>query len=183
MMGLTHLYKKESINSMTAQTKDFFYFKGVSYYLVGVNPRDKFFLIQELGIYPKAASTANWRGYVATFTVTEDKLFLKELITNNGGNEKVSPVMLNGVLPLVNRPENVSGSAKWQQWHYSDIDLFIPYTGKVLITDKYNNYGHTAFYEPRDYFGNMIELRFIDGHFTGEDVQRNESHSLRQRFL
>jgi len=159
---------------MSAQEKDIFIYNGISYYLVGVDPIANFFSINDLGIYPVEFSTANWRGFIATFTVYQDQLMLKDLITNNGNREDSIIVKINGISPSVHIPEKAPESTKWRDWYYDNVNLKIPYTGKVMITDRYNNYGHTAFYEPPSYFGNIIELCFTDGIFTEENFRNNE---------
>jgi len=163
---------------MSAQERDLFIYNGVSYYLVGVDPIEKFFSINKLGIYPVAPSTANWRGFIATFAVSQGQLILKDLITNNGNIEGSLAIELNGIIPLVSKPNKAPETSKWREWHYNNVNLLIPYTGKVIITDRYNNYGHTAFYEPSEYFGDLIILSFTDGELTGEEFQKNKSSNF-----
>jgi len=161
---------------VSAQERDNFIYNAASYYLVGVDPIEKFFSIHELGIYPVAPSTANWRGFVATFAISQGQLILRDLITNNGNKEDALVVALNGITPTIIKPSKAPETSSWREWHYNNVNLLIPYTGKVTITDRYNNFGHTAFYEPPEYFGNFIILSFKDGKVIGEELHRNETN-------
>jgi hypothetical protein len=84
---------------MSGQVSDKFQYKNAEYDISAIEFPEKFFDIGSFGLNPTSESTACWRGYVATFTINNNKLVLYKLDTNNGNrkNDKIIPV--NGIFP------------------------------------------------------------------------------------
>jgi len=155
---------------MTAQADDRFFYNDYEYWISAVQYPQAFFDIRCLGISPIWESTACYRGYKATFSVLEDKLVLKTLDTNNGNNGSAKPVVLNGFLPDVVNPNYVNEDfIDFKLWRYRDINLPIPYTGSLLITDNFieNRYVHGGHQSVLNH-ETVIKLRVIEGSLVEE---------------
>lgn len=166
---------------MTAQIEDTFIHKRKSYSISAIQTPSDFFNIQKIGIDPEGTSTACWRGYVAEFSIHEDKLVLKNLDTNNS-NGKAFPIAINGVMPEIEKSEGlVEAYKEHREWHYKNVNLILPYTGGILITDKFirNRYIHMGFQSPLSYEV-VIELYFENGVLIKEKDLSEEFAVLRK---
>ena len=152
------------VNSMTGQINDTFNYKGTNYSISAIEYPKEFFEISALGLAPSSFSTACWRGYVAYFAIDDDRhLILKHLNTNKGSLEESAVPKINGKAPI--SKEDSFGSSL----DYKDVDLPLPYSGGVLITDGFihERYVHMGFQSPLSY-ELVIELKFKNGLFMGE---------------
>jgi hypothetical protein len=129
---------------MTGQIPDTVIYQSQEYDLVGVNGSG---LIspEQFGMQPHALHTAAWRGYINTYSILEDSLFLTEMVV--GSSEY--PV-INGVA--------ASDST------YSNLRIEIPFTGGLLAgKDAIGGmYVHMGFQKPHT-FETLLEFRFEDG--------------------
>lgn len=106
--------------------------------------------------------SACWRGYVATYTILDDILVLKELDVTLGKFEdkKFFPTTgpeINGVQPEID-PDSLSSN------FYQDVNLPIKLTGGILIARDFIGelYVHMGFH-PAWKFREVHELIFEDG--------------------
>lgn len=173
---------------MTMQANDRFVYDDKSYSISAIQFPKLFFDIHKIGIYPGATSSACWRGYVATFCLHENFLVLKALDTNNNNGRSV-PVAINGIMPKVVKEDGLIDKYKnSREWHYCDVNLKIPYSGNILITDDFIHarYVHMGFQSPISY-RKVIELSFNDGELVDtKDIsdlvaQIRETHPLESR--
>lgn len=165
---------------MTAQIDDNFDYNRKQYSISAIEYPAKFFVIQELGIDPEMASTACYRGYIATFKLRDNRLVLSALNTNNS-NGKAQPVTLNNVHPAVVTPEGlVSNYRQWREWHYKKINLPLSYTGAILITDDFisDMYIHMGHQSPLSY-REVIELSFRSGELVRTEDLSMLAQSIR----
>ncbi|GBU29038.1 hypothetical protein R84B8_02600 [Treponema sp. R8-4-B8] len=138
--------------------------------------------IYSLGIKPIASSTACWRGFVATYAINRGNLVLKKLYTNNGkGND----------IPLINNksPERATQKVLADcykntlvDFTYKNVNLFIPYTGSILITRNFirERYVHMGFQSPFSY-EIVIQLTFKDGKFISSKDLSDIAKSVREK--
>ena len=132
---------------MTAQIRDKILYKGNQYYLATEPLRP---YLEAMDINYPGTSTGNYRGYVASWEVREDKLYLIEL-------------MIPGFTPEMDREEDLfPGEEKtFAEW----------YTGKLRIPHgEVLEYVHNA-------YGSIYEkelfLRFLNGKLIGESEEDN----------
>ena len=166
---------------MTAQINDIFSYEDDEYNISAIEYPGRFFSIKRLGITPMSPHTACWRGYVATFSIYNDKLVLKALDTNNSNGE-AQPVTINRIMPTVIKPETSSVDYDgWRDWQYRDINKVIRYTGRVMITDDFihERYIHMGFQSPLSY-KKVVELTFDKGHLTGANDLSETVANLRK---
>lgn len=140
---------------MTAQAHDRVRWRNHDYTLVGVEGSG-LFDPHDYGLEPRATTTANWRGWVATYSVEDDQLALVELddvgLVLDG--EKTAP-SVNGVTPQQTGPG---------PYVYPNLDMPIPFTGRLLIARDFiqSLYVHMGFH-PAWQFEESWELTLDDG--------------------
>lgn len=143
---------------------DIFMYEDYSYSISAIQNPDRFFNINKLGIKPQAPHSACWRGYVATFSIYENKLVLKDLDTNVE-DENTHPVSINGTVPIkYNTSDNIED---YWDWRYREINMPMNYSGNILITEGFirERYIHMGFQSPLSY-SKVIELSFDKGKYV-----------------
>jgi hypothetical protein len=148
---------------MTAQVNDSFVFDNISYSVSAVESPKTFFNILSLGIKPVGPDTSCKRGYVAIFSINNEKLVLNSLFTNNGFQIENEAPLINGKLPKISIPKDYNDTT-WWEFTYEDINLIMNYTGSILITKDFidDMYVHLGFQSPISY-NIVIQLIFNDG--------------------
>jgi len=168
---------------MTAQADDRIFYNDYEYRISAVQYPQALFDIKSLGISPIWESTACYRGYEATFSVLEGSLVLKSLDTNNGNNGSAKPVVINGFLPDVINPNSVNEDfIDFRLWRYRDINLPIPYTGSILISDNFidDRYVHGGHQSVINH-DTVIKLKVVDGSLIEEKDISDYIAYLRKR--
>lgn len=141
---------------MTAQISDTFLFKSDEYSLIGMTEGD-LASPEQFGMKPKMLHTACYRGFYATYELTEEGLYLREL-TLKERNGKYLPI--GGTQP---KKENYQAT-------YHGLSEVIPFTGKIrlakdFIQELYIHMGHqkpTSFKTVLDITmknGKVVEIR------------------------
>ncbi len=150
---------------MTAFLPDILHYNGKSYHLISVkngtlyNPLDH-------GFSPVKEATYNPGGYTCTYEVANGILCLEELYINlppETGLRKLfglGPKKINGSKP------QKQGEDLWNTL-YTDIDLPMKYTGRILIGDPDGQSMMDGIPEAEDY-DTAMELEFKDGKFVKE---------------
>jgi len=162
---------------MSAQTPDYFIHEDFKYCFSSTQFLKEVFSMEKLGINPDEPDTACWRGYVATFSVIEKMLVLKDLHTNNG----------YGILSILKKPVTINGKKPevikfGGDWKYYDVNLPIEFTGKILITDDFikERYVHMGFQSPLS-FRRVMKLKFDNGFLIDSKDVSKVIARLRQR--
>ncbi len=127
----------------TGQTADKIVYKGVERDLF-TNPLESFYATDperrpNFMIAPLTSSTGNWRGYIATWEISEGKLFLTKLdswICNNNVKESCEPARLSDLFP-----KEMIGEKVPADWFTGD--LRVP-DGKQLL---YVHQGYGSIFE------------------------------------
>ncbi len=140
---------------MTGQIPDKLIYNKNSYSIVGLkgeglpSPFD-------YGLEPVSPHTANWRGFIMTYSIAENSLFVSEMNISVKDLKK-KPPLINGVNPETKK-EGI--------FHllYKNLKLKTQYTGKILIAKDFidSMYVHMGFQSPLS-FESVIELNFSDG--------------------
>jgi|CryBogDrversion2_7_1035282.scaffolds.fasta_scaffold24592_2 hypothetical protein len=135
---------------MTAQITEKLIYEGERYAMC-TNPLDVYLSLSDLGIEFESTSTALWRGYVGTWEIKDDRLYLIKLNgTLNGGSEADLETVFPGY------PNRVFA-------HWFSGEVRIP-QGKIL---NYVHMGYGSTYE-RD-----LLITIADGVVTRSTVQEN----------
>jgi len=168
---------------MTAQVNDRFRYNNVEYSLSAIEFPKKFINIYSLGIKPKMFSTANYRGYEATFAINNNNLVLDKLYTNNGNKVKNKAPLINNKLPKISIPEDLVEIYKnsYKTFTYEDLGLIIQYTGSIIITKDFivDRYIHMGFQSPINY-NVVIQLTFNNGQFVSSNDLSSIAKSIRE---
>jgi hypothetical protein len=153
---------------MSGQVNDKFEYENDVYSISAIEFPNNFFTIESFRLKPIWENTACWRGYVATFTIKNNKLILNKLSTNNGNRKNDKVISLNGKFPSVIKPRNlVDGYKDFRKYEYINVDYILKYTGSIIITNKFiwDQYIHTGFQSPGGY-NNVIQITFDNGEFV-----------------
>ena len=140
---------------MTGQIPDSFIYNKISYSLVGFKGEGLLSPF-EFGLEPVSPHTANWRGFVMTYTIAENHLFIKEMnVTVKNLMEE--PPIINNVNPVTKR-EGITDLT------YKDLMYKTQFTGKILIAKDFidSMYVHMGFQSPIS-FKKVLEFEFTDG--------------------
>lgn len=135
---------------MTAQISDTFLFKGDEYALIGMKGGD---LIspKQFGMTPEELHSACYRGFYATYEVTDDGLYLKELtlLEKNGDYKPI-----DGVLP----------KEKGYQATYENLKVTVPFSGKLRLAKDFIQelYIHMGF-QKGTAFRTVYDVTFKEG--------------------
>lgn len=121
---------------MTAQIPDTIIYEGDKYELIGMAGGD---LIspEQFGMEPEMISTACYRGYYATYELTDEGLYLREL-TLHERNQKY--VAIDGVIPEEGEHEAT----------YRGLSIHVPFSGKLRLAKDFirDLYIHMGFQKP-----------------------------------
>lgn len=158
---------------MTAQIGDIYKYRKNKFTIVALsnaiqfNPKD-------YGLEPHASSTACWRGYWCEYNITDDGLFLQNLyLFNSEGNYpplngiEVSPQEFKEY-DCYNfkkkKSEKVTRPLHMGHRIYKNVNMPVPYTGKILLGDGFlqEYYIHMGFQRGWAY-QKLIELIFEEG--------------------
>ena len=135
---------------MTAQITDTFLFKGDEYSLIGMSGGDPA-SPEQFGMQPEMIHTACYRGFYATYELTEEALYLREFVLREK-NENYLPI--EGIEPT---DENYTAI-------YHDLNVLIPFTGKIRLAKDFIEelYIHMGFQKPTA-FKTVLEITLKDG--------------------
>jgi hypothetical protein len=139
---------------MTAQMPDIFFYQEENFSLIGLKGSD-LFNPEDYGIYPIMASTACYRGYVATYHITDKQLILSSLILRSQDKK----------LKKINNKEAKEEKSIFSfNFLYENLDLPIEFTGFILLGKDFIDemYVHMGYQRPIAY-KTVIEFQFKDG--------------------
>ena len=158
---------------MTAQIGDIYRYQKKEYTIVALSSAI-LFDPKNFGLEAHTSSTACWRGYWCEYAIENDELLLKNLYLFNADG-KYPP--FNGVEvspPEFEKYECCRGSKKrrgkltmpahFGHRVYRDVNLPVPYTGRILLGDGFMQeyYIHMGFQRGWAY-KKLIELVFEEG--------------------
>jgi hypothetical protein len=155
---------------MTAQISDTFLFQAQRFSLAGVNGGNLFHPAAS-GMQPRPRVTSCWRGYVCTYKIQDNKLFLETLLINL---EQEGP-QINNLRPVVSNAGTFDNI-------YHDLDLQIDFTGGMLVAIGFIQalYIHMGFH-PAWKYETVFELVFSQGHLIETKDVSGQMAELRER--
>ena len=143
--GLFHADRKGE--KMTAQVGDIFRHKEEKYILLRQSARGLFDPYQ-YGFNPSWVITSCMRGYRCGYEIASGNLILQTLSIHDE----------NDCYPLINGVEAEKSSIFGGD--YYDLNLRIPYSGKILLGSNLND---LLIIEPPSWFDKLLEYEFDDG--------------------
>ena len=167
---------------MTAQIDDLFLLRGAEYSVAGIEDEGLFHPSQ-LGLRPRACSTACWRGYQAVFAIAGERLVLHRLgvslFVGEEGWEPMTGPAIHGT-----RPTGPRGGAIDFNNDYVGLDLPLEYDGGVLLARGFleDLYVHMGFH-PAWKYTEVIELVFEAGELRSEHDRSREVATVRESVL
>ena len=166
---------------MTAQFNDIFRLKGTEYALAGISGGNLFDPV-EFGLNPFMASTACWRGYVATFAIADAQLVLDTLHVNLPPEISAARNQPNG--PIINgiQPTPPTNGLNLFNNEYKGLNYRMDYTGSLLLGREFIRelYVHMGFH-PAWKYKTVIELTFEKGLLISELDRSTWAEETRQR--
>ena len=103
---------------MTAQISDRAFFKGDEYSIIGIT--GQLVSPEQFGMDSDMISTACYRGFFATYEITEECLYLREF-TLNAKDGNYLPI--EGIDPVKNGFEGT----------YQNLSMVVPFTGRIRL--------------------------------------------------
>lgn len=156
---------------MTAQVGDIYKYENRSYTIVAMSNRP-YFDPADFGLEAHASSTACYRGYWCEYAVVNDTLILQNLFLHNQDkqyptfcNIDVSPEEFTEHTVYIHKRTEQRKVPKYMGHRvYENVNLQIPYTGKLLLGDDFiqEYYIHMGFQRAWAY-RELIELVFEEG--------------------
>ncbi len=158
---------------MTAQIGDIYKYQKKDYSVVALSSPN-LFDPKNYGLEPHPSSTACYRGYWCEYAIDDGELILKDLYLFNKDENypplngiEVSPQEFReyeGYVGSNKKPKKIIRPAYFGHQVYRDINLLIPYTGKILLGDGFMQkyYIHMGFQRAWAY-KELIELVFEEG--------------------
>ncbi len=139
---------------MTAQMPDSFSYKDEEYVLIGLKGSN-LFQPNDYGVFPIMASTACYRGFVASYLVTEEQLILTGFMLRSQEEE---------LKEIADRAAVKLKSPMGFNFMYRDLNLPIDFTGFILLGKDFINemYVHMGYQRPIAY-RIVIEFQFKKG--------------------
>lgn len=135
---------------MTAQISDTFLFNGNNYSLIGIIG-DIFPSPSQFGMDAEMLHTACYRGFYATYEITGDILYLRELTLREKNGNYVS---IDGIKPVI----------KDYQATYNGLNLEVSFTGKIRLAKDFIDdlYIHMGYQKPTA-FKTVFDITLKDG--------------------
>ena len=156
---------------MTAQITDTFLFNGEEYDLIGIKGGE---LVspEQYGIETEMMHTACYRGFYATYELTEDDLRLRTLtVSAKGGNYPT----IGGVVPEVEEGGYCA--------IYAGLDEVTSFTGKIRIARDFIRelYVHMGYQKPSAY-KTVYDVTIKDGQVTNLNDRSADMEQCRAEF-
>ena len=154
---------------MTAQISDTFLFKGDKYSLIGMT-EGVLATPAQFGMEPEMLHTACYRGFYATYELTEEALYLRQL-TLRERNGKYLPIGEK-------RPEKGDYQAT-----YRGLSEVIPFTGKIRLAKDFIEelYIHMGYQKPSA-FKTVLDITLKGGRVVEIKDRSQEMEERRGAF-
>lgn len=158
---------------MTSQIPDRFLYIGEQYTLVALDG-EGLIKPQDYGMKPKMLHTGCYRGFYSTYEVTNDGLFLTEMVIGKV-EEGYQPIQ--AIMPK--QPDSNSHS----YFTYKGLKLFAPFTGTLKIAKDFIKelYIHMG-YQKASAYETVLEFKFEKGKFVMMKDISSENATKRGNF-
>ena len=158
---------------MTAQIEDTCMYERHNYKILALSSK-MLFKPQDYGMEPHMRTTSCWRGYWCEYIISDGELLLGNLYFHNSHGDyppfngvEVSPPEFKEVVSYcqnVEKPEMDTIPAHSGHRIYKEVNIQIPYTGKILLGDGFmREYMFNRGFQRRWAYEKLIELVFEKG--------------------
>ena len=150
---------------MTAQIPDTFLFDGDEYSLIGIKG-DGLASPNQFGMEPEMIHTARYRGFYATYELTTEAIYLRELtLREKNGNY----LPIGGIKP----------TKQEYQATYQGLNELVPFTEKIRLAKDFIEelYIHMGYQKPTA-FKTVIDITITDGKVI---AIRDRSREMKQK--
>jgi hypothetical protein len=167
---------------MTGQISDQLIYQGRTFSIAGIDGMGLFDPKQH-GFSPQWGSTACYRGYCCAYQVTEEILYLKQIIISLSPLEAIAGKHgkareFLGVLP------SIENTIVGRSAIYDELNYPLEFTGSLLVVADFINslYIHLGF-QPAYKYEEVYELIFDSG-YLGQSINRcDEMAEIRQKII
>ncbi|WP_455539141.1 hypothetical protein [Terrisporobacter sp.] len=164
---------------MTIQLSDYIYYNDKEYSLLYKEGQIRLFNPRKYGFHPLFNSKSCYKGYICTYEIYENELFLDKLEINNKRALK-----FNNKRPCKFKRFNYSQNGKLEgfKYVYKNLDFNLSYSGEILIgripfsCDFDKNYYHENCLKSPHSFEKVYKLIFKKGRLINVI---NESYNLK----
>ena len=156
---------------MTGQIHDLLDYKGKEYTLVGYKGK-KLFSPLDYNMKPRMTSTACKRGFVLKYSCKNDLLIVEKLEINVEEAKEIYGV----------KGTRCTGEHIRFQYCYENLNLEIPFSGKLLIATNFIDemYVHMGF-QRAIAFKKVLELKFKEGKIIAKKDISSEMEKKRKK--
>jgi len=154
---------------MTGQIADTFIFKGDPYSLIGAT--GEIFSPAAFGMTPVMIHTACYRGFYATYKLTEQALYLCELTIKEMDHNYVP---IDGVTPAIDTNQNHT---------YHNLNVIVPFSGRIRLARDFIKelYVHMGFQKPSA-FKTVLDITLEGGLVVEINDRSHEVEQMRGAF-
>ncbi len=154
---------------MTAQISDTILYQGKEYSIIGLSG-DDLICPEQFGMEPEMMSTACYRGYYATYELTEKALYLRSLTLREKHNNYLP---IQGIMP----------ESEEYQATYHNLNVLVPFTGKLRLARGFieDLYVHMGFQKP-DAFETVLDVTLNNGRIMKIRDRSEEVAKIRGKF-
>lgn len=170
---------------MTAQISDKFTYQGNSYTIVAISENRKLFDPEEYGLHPDSIETCCWDGYWCEFEIS-DALYLQRLSVHcDDGNYPDICGRSIGEPTRSRHEQAVAASFRFGDTgyqFYENMNLKIPYTGKILVGSGFirRYYIHMG-YQRAYAYEKLLEFEFEDGNLKNTSDLSDKAEEYRKK--
>jgi len=167
---------------MTMQALDHFWYKESHFWVNYIEFPSDLFCIRSFGLEPDfGASTDCYRGFVTTYSVVNNYLFLKELFVYTRYNPNKPPPAINNTIPQIEEfPKGEWNSLTSLKLKYKNIDMLLQYTGSIMVS-TFPVQSVNGFFEPLYCYAVVIQFTFKDGLLISVKDHSLLAKSLREK--
>jgi hypothetical protein len=158
---------------MTAQIPDTFLYHGEEYELVALDG-EGLIIPQDYGMKPDELHTACYRGFYSIYEITNDGLFLTEMVI---GEVEEGYKSIQGIMPTLPSKDSYDYPT------YKGLRLLTPFTGRIrlgkdFIKDLYIHMG----YQKASAYETLLEFTFEAGKLVSTQDKSAENAKNRGAF-
>ncbi len=170
---------------MTAQISDSFTYQGNSYTIVAISANRKLFTPEDYGLHPDSIETSCWDGYWCEFEIS-DALYLQRLVVHcdDGNYPDICGRSVSGPIDA-GHEQNVAASYQFADagyQFYENMNLKVPYTGKLLVGSGFIHryYIHMG-YQRAYAYKKLLEFKFEEGNLKSTTDLSSLAEKFREK--
>ena len=153
---------------MTAQIEDIYRYGGKPYTVTALS-EPTVFHPQDYGLIPHSSGSTCWRGYWCEYEIADDRLYLQDLYLYNRDGNYPDCNGIPSTGPKYKKADFHSElsyvlATAFHHHRYADINLFIPYSGRILAgANPLGDYSINMGFQRPFAYETLIEFIFEEG--------------------